>query len=194
MLAKKLGESSKKHPYVVLGTGFALGLLVGIGMLVGSWMTHSFSQPRITVPDTTLHAMATDSGKTFSIATGPIADGVEGIFCLDFLTGELQCWVLNNRTNQVGAYFTYNVLKDLGVEQGKSPQYLMVTGMAGLRGGGSGMRPSECLVYVADANSGNLAAYAVPWNQTLASRGGVQQRQMMPVFKQAARNVQIRGQ
>ena len=194
MSAKIVGTSFTGPSRFALVAGFAIGLLVGVGMLVGSWMTLSFFRPQIRLPETALHAMATDTGKTFSIATGSIADGVEGIFCLDFLTGDLQCWVLNNRTNQLGAYSSYNVIKDLGVEQGKSPQYLMVTGLAGLRGGGSGMRPSECLVYVADANSGNIAAYAVSWNQALASRGGVQQMQMVPVFKQAARHVEIRGQ
>ncbi|MFO7907427.1 MAG: hypothetical protein R6U98_32565 [Pirellulaceae bacterium] len=194
MLGTTLARSSAKHPRVVLGMGFALGLLVGVGMLIGAWATMSFDQPKSPLFETALHAMATDTGKNFSIATGSIADGVEGIFCLDFLTGELQCWVLNNRTNSIGAYFTYNVSQDLMGKEGKNPEYLMVTGLAGLRGGGSDVRPSDCVVYVADGNTGNIAGYAVPWSQGLASRGNVQQMKMLPIFKQRARNLQIRGQ
>ncbi len=188
------GESTTVRSRTVLGTGFALGLLVGFGMLIGSWMAVSFFRPQITLPETLLHAVATDGGETFSIATGPISDGVEGIFCLDFLTGELKCWVLNNRSNQIGGYFAHNIVPDLGVDPSrKNPRYLMVTGQTGLRGGGAAMRPSECVVYVADANSGNVVGYAIPWNRTVASRSA-QQGVLVPVFKQAARQIEIRGQ
>lgn len=192
MSATTTAKSSSKHPSWVLGIGFGLGLLVGAGMLVGSWMTFSVQQPPFVLPETALHAMATDSGETFSICTGSIADGVEGIFCLDFLTGDLQCWVMDNRSNAVAGYFVHNVVADLGIDQGrKNPQYLMVTGLTGLRGGGGAMRPAESLLYVADANSGNIVGYAVPWNRT--ARVG-QKGVLLPVFKQAARQVEIRGQ
>lgn len=182
-----------KHPYAVGGVGFALGLLVGLGMLVGSWATVArYDVAPLPFPETALHAVATDSGETFSMATGYISDGVEGVFFLDFLSGELQCLVLSNGSNQAGGYFKYNVVPDLGVEQGrKNPRYLMVTGVTGLRGGGGAVRPGDCLVWVADASSGNFAAYAVPWNRT--SRV-MQTGALMPVYKNSARQIEIRGQ
>ena len=134
------------------------------------------------------------SGETFAIATGPISEEVEGIFALDYLTGDLQCWVINPRTNVIGGYFRHNVVADLGMDQSrKNPKYLMVTGRTGLRGGGSATRYSECILYVADATTGNLVGYAVPWNRTMASRTA-QQGVLMPIFKQAARNLELRGQ
>jgi hypothetical protein len=33
-------------------------------------------------PNGKLHAMATNSGDTFSMCTGPVADGMEGVFFL----------------------------------------------------------------------------------------------------------------
>lgn len=177
-----------------LGLGFGLGLLVGLGMVIGSWLTMSWQRTSITFPETAVHGVATDSGETFAICTGPISEEVEGIFSLDFLTGDLQCWVFNSRTNQIGGYFAHNVVADLGIDPTrKNPRFLMVTGRTGLRGGGSATRFAESVLYVADANSGNIVGYAVPWNRTLASRGP-QQGKLIPVFRQAARNLELRGQ
>ncbi len=184
---------SARHSRVHLVTGVALGLLLGVGMFLGAWVATHW-RPAQGIPEIPLQAVATDSGETFAIATGSVADEVEGIFTLDFLTGDLQCWVINSRTNQIGGYFKYNVVADLGMDQGgRSPEFLMVTGRTGLRGGGSTMRYSECVLYVADARSGNIAGYAVPWNRTIASRGP-QQGALIPIFKQAARQLEIRGQ
>ncbi len=182
-----------KHPRAMLGGGFALGLLVGVGMLIGSWATMArITAPRITFPETALHAVATDSGETFSMATGYISEGVEGVFFLDFLTGELQCLVLSNSPAQPSGYYKYNVTQELGGEVGaKSPRYLMVTGTSLLRGGGGALRPSDCLVWVADASTGKFAAYAVPWNRTTR---GMQVGTLQPVYANSARQIEIRGQ
>ena len=89
------------------------GLLVGMGVLIGSWTATVV--PAV-FPEIPLHATATDSGDTFAIATGYIADGIEGCFFLDFLTGDMQCWVINGRTGGQGGYFVQNVVADLGVD------------------------------------------------------------------------------
>ncbi len=182
-----------KHPRAMLGVGFVSGLMVGIGMLIGSWATIAHvGTPQLTIPETALHAVATDSGETFAIATGFIAEGIEGIYFLDFLSGELQCLVLNSSPGQPGGYFKYNVVPDLGVEQGrKNPHYLMVTGTSMLRGGGGAMRPADSLVWVVDANTGNFAAYAIPWNRTSRM---MQTGSLFPVYKNSARQIEIRGQ
>lgn len=178
-----------------LAVGFALGLLLGVGMLIGSWATISwYRAPEYTFPETALRAMATDSGETFAIATGLVADGVEGVFFLDFLSGDMQCWVMNPRTGQTGGYFVYNVVGDLGVEMGrKNPRYLMVTGQAPAQRGTSFLRPCDSLVYVADANTGNFAVYALPWNRQATATGRPQQAPMVLVFKGSARNLDVRG-
>ncbi|MHB0956514.1 MAG: hypothetical protein ACYC6N_02895 [Pirellulaceae bacterium] len=181
-----------------LAVGFALGLLMGVGMLVGAWVT-MWMQPAVSssfaFPETALHASATDSGDTFAIATGLVSDGIEGVFFLDFLSGDMQCWVINGRTGQTGGYFVQNVVADLGVEVGrKNPRYLMVTGQAPMSRGTSAMRPADSLVYVADANSGNFAVYALPWNRQATASNRAQQAPMALIFKGSARNLEIRGQ
>jgi hypothetical protein len=184
------------HSHGAVAVGFGLGLLLGIGMLVGSWATLAwFRAPEFTFPETALHATATDSGETFAIATGFVSDGIEGIFFLDFLSGDMQCWVMHARTGQTGGYFVQNVVADLGVEVGrKNPRYLMVTGQAQMQRGASFMKPCDSLVYVADANTGNFAVYALPWNRQAMAVNRPQQAPMMLVFKGSARNLQIRGE
>ena len=179
-----------------LAAGFVLGVLVGVGMLIGAWAT-MWVRPAASFvfPETALHATATDSGDTFGIATGLVADGIEGVFFLDFLSGDMQCWVINGRTGQTGGYFVQNVVADLGVEVGrKNPRYLMVTGQAPMQRGSSAMKPADSLVYVADANTGNFAVYALPWNRQATASNRPQQAPMALIFKGSARNLEIRGQ
>jgi len=176
----------------VVCAGLVGGLLVGMGVLIGS--RTATVTPAI-FPEIPLQATATDSGETFAIATGYIADGVEGCFFLDFLSGDMQCWVINGRTGGQGGYFVQNVVGDLGVDgTRKNPRYLMVTGQATISGGSSAMKPADSLVYVADATTGNFAVYTIPWNRQAAAANRAQQSPMKLVFKGAARNLEIRGQ
>jgi hypothetical protein len=56
------------------------------------------------------------------------------------------------------------------------------------------MKPADSLVYVADANTGNFAVYALPWNRQANSTNRPQQAPMALIFKGSARNLEIRGQ
>ncbi|MCU0961318.1 MAG: hypothetical protein MUF48_14570 [Pirellulaceae bacterium] len=182
-----------------LAVGFALGLLVGVGMLIGAWTTLAVRPAAmLAIPETALRASATDSGEMFAIATGAIADGVEGVFFLDFLTGSLECWVINGRTRQMGGhFFVPNVGDNLGVIPGqgqKNPRYLMVTGVAPMQRGSGGFQPADSLVYVADANTGNFAIYAIPWNRQATVTNRPQELPMVVLLTGSARNREIRGQ
>ena len=66
------------------------------------------------VPEFPLQAATATVGGSFAIATGMIDSDVEGLFVLDFVTGDLQCAVLNFRTGKFNAVFRANVLQDLG--------------------------------------------------------------------------------
>jgi hypothetical protein len=105
-----------------------------------------------------------------SMATGAIDDEMEGVFFLDFLTGELACVVIASRKpNMINGVFKTNVIKDLGVEADKKPDYLMVTGAATFVGQTGQQQPGRCVVYVLDQNTGNFAGYGFTWNKTFAS-------------------------
>jgi len=140
-----------------------------------------------------LQASATDSTSSMAIATGHIADGVEGLFVLDFITGNLQCQVLNPRTGGAGGLYRHNVSGDLGVQQGKQPRYLMATGTADFRVQSGNVKPAGCILYVADANTGRYAAYMLPWNKAIAQQrtGQVQINPMIMLFTGNVRNVVV---
>ncbi len=164
---------------------------VALGAILGAVVAAQFSTPRIQFPTTPLNAAATSGGTTMVIATGPIQEGVEGFFILDFITGELTCSVLNPRTGQLGGAYKANVVADLGVEQGKQPQYLMVTGAANFRMGGGNVLPAESVVYVADANTGRYVAYWLPWNRIAAQQNFPQASLMQVLGTGSARNIQV---
>ncbi|MCC6421754.1 MAG: hypothetical protein IT429_26350 [Gemmataceae bacterium] len=113
-------------------------------------------------PDTPLHAVSTDRGDTFAIATGPVDGDLEAIYFLDFLSGDLKAAVMN-QMGKFTAFYAYNVLKDFGTRVGQNPRYLMVTGGVNIARPGGGVRPSRSAIYIADATTGQVAAYAIPW-------------------------------
>lgn len=179
-------------PHVVLGVGVTMGLLFGLGMAVGVWLgLGSGAGERLPFSETLLHAAASHGGDSMAIATGPIDDSAEGFFVLDFLTGELQCAVLNPRTMQLGGLFRHNVVKDLGAELNKQSRYLMVTGGISPRSLRGRMNVAQCVVYVADTTTGRYAAYMLPWDPTAASFNFAQANPMILLGKGTARKIPI---
>ena len=140
-------------------------LWLGIGLLGGLILTGRW-------PDTPLHAVATDRCETFAMATGPVDDEIEAVYFLDFLTGDLNAVVLGQQGNAFTAFYFYkNVINDLRVDPAKSPNFMMTTGMANLRGMVGAVRPSMSVVYVAEVTSGMVAAYAIPWSKNMHTSG-----------------------
>lgn len=149
-----------------LACGLAVGLGIGIGL-------------HLLLPAVPVQATATEGFDNFAIATG-LADGqVEAVYFLDYATGELRCAVVNPKTGAFNAFFTYNVAADFAKAGagGGNAKYLMVTGLADLpvpRGGGNNQL-GKSIVYIAEANSGVVAAYTIQWNPSLLHAGRPQQ-------------------
>lgn len=144
------------------GIGCSLALLVGL--YVGKSQTSNHNLP---LP---LAASSSDSSDTLAVASGPISDDSEGVFFLDFNTGDLQCLVYYPRTGRFGARYFTNVRAQLG-NTGKNSRYLMVTGAIAHRASSGGARPGNSLIYVTDVTTGMFAAYAVPWDRNAESTG-----------------------
>lgn len=186
----------KNRSVLMLSIGLAAGLLVGVGMLVGGLaVVQRQPAPAITIPETLLHASASHGGKSFAMATGMFDPEIEGIFLLDFLTGTVQCWVFNPRPpyGWIG-HSKYSVAADLGVQEGKEPNYVMVTGQANFQRPYEGGVPASCILYVADANTGNFAAYTVFWNRTGFKMGQAQAVPFQILGKGNARDLKQRDQ
>jgi hypothetical protein len=150
---------------IALGIGFAGGLV-----LAGVW------------PQTPLHATATDRSETFAMATGEVDNDTEAVYFLDFLTGDLRAVVLGRMNSVFTGLFGINVATDLGIDTQKNPKFMLVTGKANLRqAGGSRMRPSGAVCYVAEVTSGKMAAYAIPWSGSMQAAGQVNSQPLVRV-------------
>lgn len=175
---------------------FLFGLIAGLGVSVaatfGSLSAWGyFEKDKFRQLEQQLHAIATHGSDSMAIATGNIDEGVEGVFFLDFISGDLTCQVLNARTGLLGGIFRQNVAADLGVEQGKQPKYLLVTGSFETRQNISNIRPAKSIVYVADTNTGRYVAYMLPWNQSLVNSGGKVAAPMVLIGRDSARNAVV---
>lgn len=133
------------------------------------------------------------SGQNMAVATGAVSDEAEGVFFLDYLTGDLQCLVYYPRSGAFGARYYTNVQQHMP-SSGKSAQYLMVTGSALSTRTSSNVKPANCLVYVTDVNNGTFAAYTVPWSKTAESSSQAQLGALVFVGGGPIRNYQINDQ
>lgn len=169
--------------FIWLVGGIAVGLVVGVA-------SHRL------LPGTPIHATATEGVDNFAIATGLADSQVEAVYFLDYLTGELKCAVVNRQTGSFGAFFNYNVAADFrkAGAAAAGAKYLMVTGLADMpvpRGGGNNQL-GKSIVYIAEANSGIVAAYTIQWNPSLLAAGRPQSGTFVLLDIQQFRTTAIR--
>ncbi len=137
-----------------LGIGLAIGMLFAL-VFAGYW------------PNVPMHAVATDRTEGFAVATGYCDESVEAVYFLDFATGDLSAAVVSKQTGRFNAFYTRNILADLKINPARPPRFLLTTGNADLRRtGGKTAQLSRSLAYVAELQSGNVAAYAIPWSSS----------------------------
>lgn len=141
--------------------------LLVLGIFVGALLSVSWFGVGQGV---TVQATATHGESNFAIATGFVDLEIEAFYFLDFLTGDLRAAVVSRRTGEFVAFFEKNIFPDFGGTT-KNPKYLMVTGMANIPRGAAGFQPSSSLIYIAEATTGVVNAYVLPWNSTLNNKG-----------------------
>lgn len=119
-------------------------------------------------PHEPVAAVATDRNEKFAICTAPLGVGAEGIFVLDFLTGRLTGAGVNrmggNNYGFVNFYFR-NLAEDFQVDGNATPYYAITSGRAEIPNSGR-TQWGDSVIYVAEMNSGKVAAYAVPYRIT----------------------------
>lgn len=170
-------------------TGFAVGLALGAGMLIGSWM----GAPRDVMRQDTipLHAIATHGSDEMAIATGPISDNMEGLITLDYLTGEMRLYCLSEKVGKFILASKYNVLVDLKVERGKKVNLLLATGGSQYIKGGAALQPAMSTIYVCDANSGRFCAYGVQYNATAYKSAAPSEARIVLLDAGTARDIDL---
>lgn len=146
-------RSTSFHHLALVGVG---AVVFAAGVAVGTW----WRGPAVTP----VFAATAASDDAFAVCTAPIGNGTEGLFLLDFETGDLTGGVLNGSAKFAAGY-RHNVLKDLGFKAGKTkgPKFLLTTGLVELVGNAAaGMAAS--VLYVTDVATGVTVAYGIPWN------------------------------
>jgi hypothetical protein len=131
------------------------------------------------------------------MATGHVDDQIEAVFFLDSLTGLLRAAVPSIRGAglEYQAMWEANVGADLvsmiqtvntaaarmsggkggagrpAIQAPQTPRFVMTTGQLDLRQGSARMRPGRCVVHVAEANTGIVLTYFLPWSTQMHSSG-----------------------
>jgi hypothetical protein len=120
------------------------------------------------------YATTADRDTQFMMVTIPVGtsaaginDPMDGVFILDFFTGQLRGAVLNRQTGQFVSYYLRNLAKDFELEANANaePHYCMVTGYAQLPSAG-GATMASGVIYVGELTSGKVVAYGFPWKET----------------------------
>jgi hypothetical protein len=161
-----------------------LGIVIGAALTAG-WHGAA-SVPRA-------HAVATHGSDNFAIATGLIDNQIEALYFLDFLTGDLRATIVNRRNASFSSFFEHNILGDFqGI--GDPPRFLMVTGAADLPQGRAGTQIGKSLIYIAEATTGQVAAYVLPFNSTLHASGAPQTGRFVKVASGSFRSAFVRDE
>src|SRR6187402_1245396 len=126
------------------------GLWVTVGLIAG--LTIAFVWPHEYVG-----ASVGDRNDKFAVVTAQVdATGfVEGVFVLDFLTGQLRGSVLNPSQGAFAVMYARSVAADFNVNPNQPGTYAVVTGRANLTAGG-GAQPAASCIYVAELTSGKV--------------------------------------
>ena len=152
-----------KKSLLWVSLGLLLGLATGLAVHIGLDSRQSADSGSL-LEELKLKATASHGSDTFAMCTGASDGDAEAVMMLDYLTGDLTCFVLNPRSLKFNAMFRTNVWKELSPTKGKKASYVMCTGTWNpLKGGEGGGRPADCIVYVADCNTGGFVAYSFPW-------------------------------
>jgi len=158
---------------ILLG-GILASALIAVGVILGMGLS---SERRSEVDLLKLHASASSSGKTVSLASGLVDDSNEALYILDHLNGNLQCWLINSRTNELGGVY------DL----------VMTTGLFEFNNRGAAI-PAQSIVYVADGNTGQAAAFGFAFSKANIQRGNVEEGELKLILSYPIRENQVREQ
>ena len=118
-------------------------------------------------PHEPLSAATSDRNEKFAMVTTPMMLGYEGVFVLDFLTGRIWGAALGRAGNTALFLQVYhrNIAEDFKIDPTAQPFYAISSGEAEIPIQ-RGAQFATSVLYVAEMNSGKVAAYAIPFRIT----------------------------
>lgn len=186
----KINITPKRCIVAAVSIATTMVLLLVVGVMVGASVTQkSPSSPRLK-----LEAATASAGDNVSLATGLIDEANEAVFILDHLNGNLQCWVLNVRTNEIGGIYRTNVLEAIPeIKAGGDLDFALATGFFRFNNRGN-LRPASAIAYVAEGKSGVVAGFGFQFDKAGIQRGILQEGVLAVVCKGPIRELQLRDQ
>lgn len=108
-------------------------------------------------------ASVSDRNEKFAMVTARFdsTDLVEGVFILDFLTGQLRGSVINPATGRFSVLYARDVAADFNLDPNRSGTYAIVSGRTSVNAT-VGTRPAASCIYIAELTSGKVLAYSFP--------------------------------
>jgi hypothetical protein len=117
------------------------------------------------------YAATSDRAVHFSMMTVPVTDAangivdpLDGVFVLDFTTGQLKGAVLNRQIGKFASFYFRDVAKDFDFKPNQIPEYCMVNGYAQIPIQG-GRKMASGMIYLSELASGKVVGYCFPWQE-----------------------------
>ncbi len=138
------------------------GWWIGLGLVAGLAIS-------VVWPHEHAAAVVGDRNDKFAVVTADIdaTAFVEGVFVLDFLTGQLRGSVLNPSAGTFSVLYARNIAADFNVNPNRPGTYAIVSGRTNLTASGGAQVGASC-IYIAELTSGKVIAYSFP----VGARGG----------------------
>ena len=137
-------------------------LWLATGLLAGLCISYFW-------PSQQVKATTSDRDDKFAMVTMPVTIAavpgaeLEGVFVLDFLTGQLRGAVLNQKTGTFTHHYMHNVAADF--QAGTEARYAFVSGIANLPNRGR-LTMGTGVLYIAELTSGKVLAYGLSYADT----------------------------
>ena len=130
------------------------------GVVVGLCLSYVLPRERVM-------AVATDRNDQFAMATCTVSAiaGQEGIFVIDFLTGQLKGAVLNKSNGKFTQFYYRNLAQDFKIDPTAEPRFAFVTGRANLPSA-RGIQIGASVLYIAELSSGTVACYGYDYRES----------------------------
>ncbi|MBS0267008.1 MAG: hypothetical protein JSS02_34095 [Planctomycetes bacterium] len=122
-------------------------------------------------PHVPTYATTADRDSQFMMVTVPVGnkavgieDPIDGVFIVDFLTGQLKGAVLNRQLGKFTSFYMRDLAGDFGVKGDDEPHYCIVSGYSQMPAI-QGATFASGVLFVGELNTGKVAAYSFPWNE-----------------------------
>jgi len=134
---------------------------LAIGVMAGMCVSYFW-------PHEPAYAISNDRDEDFALFTSPVSFGqtAQGIFVMDFVTGQLKGAVMNNKLGKFTNFYQRNIAEDFDVDPDDGEaRYAIVAGAANLPSQGRNTTATG-VIYVAELNSGQCIGYAFQYRES----------------------------